>query len=44
MVVESVVPKEQGLTLLREALSDADKSVRTIAADRLKQVTQESTE
>jgi hypothetical protein len=37
MAVDSVVPKEQGLALLQEALSDADELVRTIARDRLKQ-------
>jgi hypothetical protein len=37
MAVDSVAPKEQGLALLQEALSDADELVRTIARDRLKQ-------
>lgn len=44
MAVDNLAPQGQGLALLREALSDADELVRTIAADRLKQVTEKGTE
>lgn len=41
---ESVPLKDQGITLLQEALSSKDKMIQAIAADRLKQVTQETSE
>jgi HEAT repeats len=44
MAVENVAPQGQGVALLREALSNADELVRSIAADRLKQVTEKGTE
>ncbi len=41
IAVENLAPQgRQGVALLHEALSDADELVRTIAADRLKQVTE----
>lgn len=40
MAIESAASMEQGIILLREALSDKDELVRSIAADRLKQIRQ----
>ncbi|HEV8714581.1 MAG TPA: HEAT repeat domain-containing protein [Candidatus Binatia bacterium] len=37
LLIESVVPQGPGLTLLQTALADADETVRSIAAFRLKQ-------
>lgn len=37
MAVDQMVPQDQGITLLQEALSDTNETVRTIAAERLKQ-------
>lgn len=38
LVVESVAPGKEGEALLEEAPSDADETVRLMAAERLKQV------
>jgi hypothetical protein len=37
MAVDSVVPQEQGIALLQEALSDGDETVRYRAASKLKE-------
>ena len=37
MAVESVEPKDQGIALLQEALSDVNETVRSMAANRLNQ-------
>jgi HEAT repeat protein len=42
MAVDQMVPKDQGLTLLQEALADTNETVRTIAAERLKQEPKEA--
>ncbi len=42
--VESASPKEEGLSLLREALSDTDELVRTIARDRLQKAETQGTD
>jgi hypothetical protein len=44
MAVDSAVPTDEGLTLLREALSDADETVRSLAATRLRESTQADAE
>ena len=38
MAVDSVAPGQEGEALLEEALSDADETVRVMATERLKQV------
>jgi HEAT repeat protein len=38
IVIESIVPEGEGLSLLQEALSDEDGTIRSLAAFRLKQV------
>jgi hypothetical protein len=41
VVIEHIVPKDQGLLLLQEALSDEDGTIRAIAAFRLEHAASE---